>query len=273
MSQSYRGFVAAFGLAIIFLVIGLYDKGQREQHNPPHATQRPTITATNAPMWRAEYEKPCENTANDTGDGVCEQKRANLIAINGLWWNRFASFLTAIGLLFIWCSLGHSRKSADAAKVAAEIARQELIATHRPRLIVRSASLELGTRGPCEVSLRISNIGESRAAIIRHKFQIFFEEFPSVQAENLMRSSLAGGWMGLEGGHAQGIRMQMQVDRRRLNAERRKAGTDKPANIYLWGMIAYEDGNGILRNTGIFRRLDVKTNRFIACESDHEHCD
>lgn len=170
-------------------------------------------------------------------------------------------------------------RQADVAKKQVEIARQQHIATHRPKVIVRSAELRFSdniidsTTGDPLVKIRVTNIGESRATILTSGFvaKEWNKRLGPLSIEGHLQVSkskrILEAGESIEADIATNMtqaRFRMIADG--LQAEQRKvAGPEK--TLVLFGSILYVDDKRIIRRTSVWRLLDISTLNMIAVDN------
>jgi hypothetical protein len=172
------------------------------------------------------------------------------------------------------------------AKESADAARDSIILTHRPRLIVRRIVLNTGTQIPTvgvpdahtwTIGYAIVNQGGTRATILRQAFHFteFKDEIPfrlDYDMEDLPQPII------VEPG--QEIEDFIPIDNR-LTTLFRMIGTrgdnfshQAIAHTYFWGRIQYSDGNGIVRNVAVFRHYNLELGVFsVGGPVDYEYAD
>jgi hypothetical protein len=169
------------------------------------------------------------------------------------------------GLLFVsTCLLWWTTKQ------TVTLARQEFLATHRPRIVVRYIEWPAYNDEPRAVAfVHIVNVGVGDAII---------EEFGGELARRDTKEKV---WLtpGADG-------LPKAIERFKLISGQRHKFTVRAKTTYtdqdifddvmesielcVFGAIRYRDGSGIARETGFFRVLDSKSEKFIPSEDEGE---
>lgn len=149
-------------------------------------------------------------------------------------------------------------------------ARQEFIAAHRPRLIVRQVSIDGGI-----LQYFIYNVGDSPAKIT----QICESDWLPGNADNLSAlppysdsievgvTLKSGQWMGRRFRSSNAEELQFRLGAGAIRKH------DQPVILVL-GLISYEDNLGTMRNTAFLRRYDFSNGRFARIDDpDYEYQD
>lgn len=164
------------------------------------------------------------------------------------------------------------------------LAREEFIATHRPRLILRSVAMKGPTDDlvpieegkPIMIRWTIVNTGDSPAQIIDSGVTAF------VGSKTFDDRDLRGRTLELldkdkikPGGRTARTYTLTVEDIKFDNLgslySRIFAGHSA---IYFWGFVEYSDLNGTERRTGFCRRYDARAERFtLVADPDHEYAD
>ncbi len=182
------------------------------------------------------------------------------------WWvARFTGYLIFVGvaqaLLFLWQlylireSLADAKEVASAARESADLARQQFVATHRPKIIVRFIQGPWpNADGAQGVWVTVTNVGETDAIV---------ESFGRDLAMRIGR----GGWLppGVNAGLRRlpqpvtltsGERLVIWVE-----ATGNDVALDDPqAELCVVGRIQYRNRNGRLLETGFLRVWDRQGN-------------
>ena len=158
-----------------------------------------------------------------------------------------------------------ANRNAASAAAQVELAQKQFIATHRPRLRVRYVTITSSTlpvNDKISASIKISNIGESTAIILKIGFDIFTQisplesgiAFATVYAEpKLIRP------MELPPGSTIDIPVKSYGI---LNQSEITFIISKNIPLLAFGQINYSDGVNIIRNTNFIRKYDININRF-----------
>jgi hypothetical protein len=165
-------------------------------------------------------------------------------------------------------SIAGANRAAEAAKQAAEAARDSadteedaLIATARPRIIVRrvEAIFLMPPNRPVSAQFRITNVGGSRAILVERNAILVavpeewteFPQYPPASAINDERV--------LESGDG------LTADANITHPLTDPSGKDIQSGaliLFLYGFVRYRDDAGVIREMGFGRRFNPKTNRF-----------
>ncbi len=162
---------------------------------------------------------------------------------------------------------------------ALNVARAELISTHRPRIIMRRVflrPLEIG-RPPC-VQYDLANIGGSTARIVQFDYSIWvtgekltdvsgqFERAESQEDQHTLRAGEA-----LQS-NVKGKSDLTPDDIKTINRSTGKAGG---AGVIFLGVLAYLDENGIKRRTAFRRHYDPSRDPSFSIyeDPDYEYVD
>ncbi len=173
-----------------------------------------------------------------------------------LWLVIFTGLLFVCNVL-LWL---YTRKAANAAKKSIDLAREEFIATHRPKLRVHTV-FWIGDQIECTVG----NIGESTATIKARSLaaKILKEPLHGIlpYGESLL------GEKTIECGVS--ITQQLPFDTEKtfdaVLPNRNEA-------LHFFGYIDYSDSNGILRRVAFCRRYNIETQNFTVVQNeDYEY--
>jgi hypothetical protein len=183
----------------------------------------------------------------------------------------YREFATAVATVFIalftftlwWSTKGMMK----ATKESVDLARQEFVSTHRPRIIVYGLAFggRFSENKPIPISFRYVNAGDSDAQVTGFGSHIF---------------SLSETMMPAE------IRFTHQEISPPIDCPSGKHGTrltpdtihpdiviaadvmDDPEKIVCVGYVLYRDGNGTRRQTGFCRQFDLSAGRWIKMQDD-----
>ncbi|MDP3719336.1 MAG: hypothetical protein Q8T13_16365 [Acidobacteriota bacterium] len=178
----------------------------------------------------------------------------------------------AVGAAFL--SLGALRKQVDAAKVSADVAKETMLLTHRPRLIVRNVVVDGFDQGILDDKLTncrvlIANTGTTKATLIKAHAEWLFakhlpmenpvskvhhpDQDPAVMGAGAIRTINMGEFSFDFDGH--------------LTIFGEGEPHPRAPKIFVIGYVKYKDDLGILRRTYFGRQFDRVKRRFI--EVDH----
>ena len=188
---------------------------------------------------------------------------------------------TAIMAAFTGCLWWSTKKLWETTEKSIELAREEFIATHRPKLRVHSISFTYNCTIEAEgwnVQYLIDNIGESSAIINKCKFTFkkLKEPFP-VHLPFSDESPLIEKVFIKSGESTKGSICQFDKETRGAVLFHKTAldGGSQGRNsndLYFFGYIDYTDNIGTNRRTAFCRQYNIKTRRFTKVEDeDYEY--
>jgi hypothetical protein len=236
-------------------------EAQQQRADDQRGTDQMPLSVKVMPTSESE-----EKTARDTKDR--EEKMEldrNLVQFNGdmayytkvLAWvaglQLFALIVQAIVFAF---TLGATRKAADAARGA-------LIATARPKIIVRrvEAHFPLPPRRSVSAQFRITNVGGNGAILVERNAILVasiqqggqpFPEYPIGSATKDGHRLESGDFVA----DPDTFFASASID---PSEEEIRSGTSM---LFLVGYVKYRDEAGVVREMGFGRKFDPKTNRF-----------
>ena len=219
--------VLATGIGLAQSLFALQTNESAYDHQSGQAAEQPTEEISGA-EWTAE-----ERIADFT------------------FWLTAFTFVLGVGTLFLWWE---TRKSG-------RLAREEFIATHRPRIAVRFIQEWSRDEGHDSVNVVIVNTGETTATVegigsdlARRNRKTLDWVAPGLRAsvansEPIEPFKLAGG----------------EAHSWNVAARTRWGLADAFGDVELCavGQIFYRDDNGVMRETGFFRIYDEAAKRFI----------
>jgi hypothetical protein len=191
-----------------------------------------------------------------------------------------AVYITAVYVLISWLTLRAVKRQAD-------VANQTLIATFRPRLIVRRVLIQEGTPIPTQgvpdvrpwrVQYYIANNGGSVAHVTTCCFaiSIFAEglpantptiEYPATPPFSLRPGEEKKLFIPLGEIPTQLFRMMGGTRARYLEHQ-------QTAFVYFWGYAQYTDDANVARNIAVMRHFQTDTAKFKAVDDpDYEYAD
>lgn len=209
--------------------------------------------------------------------------------------------ITAVATLFVagftWTLWRTSSKQAELTRDSIKLARDEFIATHRPKIILREAFCGPVLEGTeIRVIMNFANIGTTEGTIVNSVLDIeavstkqtrFFLS-PTAEAANEL------GTLTLAGGASRLVSFNDLPNRRPNTAapptwnnelfglkSGYRAARDGPIEtvhfrdhvVHLVGQLVYEDGQGQRRRTAFRRVLDPARQRFYRLEADEPDLD
>lgn len=165
-----------------------------------------------------------------------------------------------------------------------QLAREEFIASHRPRLILRHVTMKGPTDDlvpiedgkPIIIRWTLVNIGDSPAKIVESGVTAFLGSkiFDVRDLQGTKLETMETGEIKTGGRSARTYTMTTK-DIKFPNYGSLYETLIKGDNaIYFWGFIEYADLNGIERRTAFCRRYDPHEERFVIVDApDHEYAD
>jgi len=190
------------------------------------------------------------------------------------FWTAFFTGALTISTVFLWWttrenlrhSQADSKRQSEETREQIELARQQFVATHRPRIAVRNIIVfKLAPDEPPEISVAIVNSGSSTATIGAIFAGIGVRTLSGIRPEIPMLLSPVGETpYKLASGEA----MQFWPNRVAIpiafSAGHVAAIRGLQARLFVGGEIQYWDDNGAMRSTGFIRWYDIQFNRFSA---------
>ncbi len=163
---------------------------------------------------------------------------------------------------------------ADISERQKEIARQEFLTTHRPRIIVRDVrQLDCNPGDAIEINFRVVNTGATTAHIIASSFDIW--RFGIAASYKALETPQAGAenWIGNRPLASNAV-FDLTYTNGQWHPGDFHAHVDQDRGVFFGGQIIYRDEIGNVRRVGILRRLDVSARRFHAVrDSDYDYED
>lgn len=188
----------------------------------------------------------------------------------------YREFSTAVATVFIaiftftlWQS---TKRMMRATQSAVDLARQEFIATHRPRVIVRFIQGPFQEDGRRLIFITFANVGDSEAiikaigadlAIWRVDAEGGSWESPGLEATPVDLDPV----ISLKSGQRHTVRV---TGRGTWGDTQTFAERSDQILTITQGAIEYRDGNGISRETGFSRTFDRRSRTFRASENPEE---
>lgn len=180
-----------------------------------------------------------------------------------------------------------TKKSADAVKQAADVARDEFLSTHRPKLIVRRiATKEIkGAHDTLGVDFVIANIGDTAAKIIEISTKLWheqsgevLEDFPArppYGASTSVSITIQSGESYMYTHAGEEILLSLvPFEEGYTKVSVPKGRATSGSDFLFLGYIVYEDGLRKKRRTAFCRRYDFGTKRFTPIDDpDYEYQD
>ncbi|MGB8770748.1 MAG: hypothetical protein WCC92_14105 [Candidatus Korobacteraceae bacterium] len=281
--------VAAIGLASLTVVLSPWSQAKQGSANISNTTQgkQPTPVSpsvsddrTTANDYSYHNQSPNGDTAPQWVLVIVGVVTAGFIGWQALETRRAAQATRD--------SVGHMerqtkilKKSVKAAKRSAKAATDNIVFTHRPRLVIRGIGLVPGKYVGGESTVQddvqwqvqyiVANIGGTAAHITDSNLTItqinivdgeLFPEFPPYSE----RRDSMGVFTVKPGEHQeQMVVLDERPDTQRLRVLRKmvQSGSLHTAGTaYLLGFIQYLDDAGVSRRTAFFRHYDAQTERF-----------
>ncbi|HXC65822.1 MAG TPA: hypothetical protein VN638_00300, partial [Nitrospiraceae bacterium] len=158
-------------------------------------------------------------------------------------------------------SLRISRESADAAKKSVELAREEFLSTHRPRIILRDAFCrDNEIDHPIVVTYTLVNIGETRGRIVMWGADIQLNT-----GGDLLPYQLPSMYKHDSGFLDPGEERQdahYSIRQWRTDDQSRHAFVEDSLGVFFCGHLIYEDDRMVRRHMAFWRKYDFSTSRF-----------
>jgi hypothetical protein len=163
---------------------------------------------------------------------------------------------------------------------AINLARDEFMASQRPKIIVRELRMlpqnHNTTVATVEVSYVVANTGASEAEIVESWIEIkdvrygLLPPLNPIEDETPIRKIVIKAGANIsrtQGSNVEHVSLQIG----RMGAQRRH---EEPPELVFRGFVTYRDKNQITRRTAFYRRYDFKTMRFrIVDDPDYEYAD
>lgn len=179
--RHWRTYLTCGGLSLVFALACWNALSEREKVASRHAEseQRPyqlrPNTSANSPLISG---KACRGVTDKEVENLCIEERAAEAAESQAVWAGITFCLGVLGTGFIVVTLLYTRQAAVAAQQSAntaiaqvELARQDFLASHRPRFAVREVHWAIvGERH--DVIFSIVNIGDSTGTIIEEEMEL-----------------------------------------------------------------------------------------------------
>jgi hypothetical protein len=174
--------------------------------------------------------------------------------------------VTAIATVFVagftWTLYRTSSEQGDLTRQSIDLARQEFISTHRPKIIVRNVSSQGYVSGmPIPVTFTYTNIGDTpakidavEAAVILILSNRIIPRGIAPTACNYDKGELISGDSGTV----------TQASRDNMDYEHSFGLHSGTRMLCVVGCIHYSDGNGVRRTTGFARCSDISDGRIFA---------
>ena len=180
-------------------------------------------------------------------------------------------------------SLKPAQVAAEAAKKSADLAREEFISSHRPRLTVRRVQARFTpAKDEHGINLVIANVGDSIATNITGNINIRVVP-TSNQAEFEKESMPQYGSVGIDIGAlinrpprnspdlSAGQRTFVFFGSDEINADSMTRINGSESLLYFYGYITYSDINEISRDCGFFRTYNPSSGKFLVKEDDPDY--
>ena len=233
-----------------------------------------------------------------------EAQNAN--SVGPVWWVLFSvgdwlirlvrDPLTVATVLLVgltaWYARNVSRQTsaiAESAKAATEsvnLARDEFVASHRPRLRVRNVVIDpmehipgwgigeipIGA-GLVKGSFLVANHGDTRAYVIECYSRVYVgaEVLPLARPHEEAIPHLRPR-EGIESGYARKYWVDQDKGVVLRNDVATEIAQDRGSKLYIMGWIVYEDSTGVRRRTAFCRKYDATRCRFYPVDdADYEH--
>ena len=175
-----------------------------------------------------------------------------------------STFIIAVFTITLWHA---TTMQAQLTRKSIDLARSEFLATHRPKVIVRFIQRPIfNERNMPTIYITVANIGSSRATI-----EAFGADLARLGPNGWLPPGLNAGAIPIAPIHlGSGQRYTHEVTGRVSTLENDFDEFGGTEIIYAIGEIRYRDGNGVLRETGFYRRYDNRAKKFTPSPRDDE---
>jgi hypothetical protein len=264
------GFV--FGvLTIIFAMqISSYQSENCGQHNS-QSNKPPTIENQNPPTLskipssnnqNGAIDKNSDRIPNACGFSGLLSATMDFIDENEGFFVTVFTFFLALSTYRLWRS---TEKLWETTRDAGALARDEFIATHRPRLrIQRIRDIVFIRDQQATATVEAVNIGETDASLFEVGFDIF------VYGNQFGATPKPANPLQINPGQQADMKVCGGAPLTSDEVDRIKAGK---AKLCLLGMIIYRDRAGSARNTSIFRIYSTTYKKFMLAPPEHEYAE
>lgn len=271
-------------------------QSQQPQQTPQiKAEQQPKSLAKNQehsnqsgpPLAAPQKEDPQSNTDQSEQEGTefWPSLRGYHIKIT----DSLLVFFTLVLAIFTGLLYRSTEKLWTATEKSIDLARQEFISAHHPKLIVRRVSLHQNHRGNritgiehasagveyevTGVEYIVANVGSTRATIIESNATIYVNElYPGIVNPGLGAmppyddDSQSIGVVAFEAGESGPFVEHSEVITADLLYDTRAESPVTPKRLYFLGYILYKDEIGTVRRTAFCRIYDHGSTRFFAID-------
>ena len=191
----------------------------------------------------AKYQE-C-NDYNYSSEESCSAYDVTLLGVGQI--GKFLDDHEGAFLVIFTCALVISTIALwSATRDAVNLSRQEFIASHRPRIILREALID--NSDPPQLGITLANVGGSRATVIGSEARIVSGPLNSL----LFHPDIRFGNNLFDG---------IALDPGTQELRHQPASVDG-ADVFLLGQIIYRDQSGIDRRTAFCRRYNPQRRRF-----------
>lgn len=221
---------------------------------------------TSPPLPAVENKGQSEETCGPRCQAAEERSKADLKAqermagateeIVRISWFQF--FAGLCGLAMLGLTLHHTRRTADAAIEAAKVARQEFLATHRPRLVIRQVrAVDIGPNKQPKGTITVTNTGQADATVTSIQGKIS-HKWNDVHNQG-MHDSVINAPVIIKVGE----RKVFDVTPGKLLSNDEWTQIINRYNLlFLIGEIEYLDGTSVCLHTGFFWEYNPQSGRF-----------
>ena len=163
-----------------------------------------------------------------------------------------------------------SKRQSEETREQIKLARQQFVATHRPRIAIRNITiLSLVPDEPPNIGVTIVNVGSSTATISTIFANIGIRAWSGVRWDvPVQMRSVEGTPRELLSGEAMQFWTNGLATPTVLNAGHVNAINGLSSKLFVAGEIHYCDDNGSMRSTGFIRWYDSQFNRFSEVPSE-----
>jgi hypothetical protein len=268
--------LSAFFLVALLVALASDSWGQSKPDSPPREEAK--TAQQSAPKDQRGTEQfpafvkiiPTQKTPEEAEADRKEKEQKDTNDTRLVW---FTGLLACIGflqlLVFGWQGI-QLKRTVTAAKEATKLARDEFVATHRPKIIVHGMDAKLAGEGELRhVNFRYVNAGDTDAFVTSIASHILWTKHSMVPAGiELKRHEVIKDPILLPSGKNGFAITSDEVNFVTLVRSGR-AGHDI---AFCVGVVVYRDTNGVERRTGFCRRYDSDRERWLKVEDqDYEY--
>ncbi|MFZ6767520.1 hypothetical protein ACO0LM_10575 [Undibacterium sp. Di26W] len=228
-------------------------------------------------------KKDGEESLRDSESEKVKAKKESDLVCYTFWLMIFTALLFSVTFLLWFATYRLSRdarstgdrqasdmnRSLEIAENSVKLARDEFIASHRPKLILRDATSKQDMGAPIFVRYIIANIGESDATIVTGALSVHFFKGYQFGPDNL--PELNNGDSNIDPLVIKaGEQYSLQYNASIGWASNNDTGTifsEGEYGLFFSGQIVYADSRGTQRRTGFRRKYISGQHRFLTTET------